>query len=354
MVTVLKHKNNERAKKLDMGRNTIIINGKVYDALSGLPVAAPDPVAPRKHAAISKPGRAFSDVGPSVSTKPLQAKGIKATAVHQTVKKSQTLHRDGVSAPAPQASSLRRKPQIGHVAKSPHITKFAKNVHSVEKKVAEPVEKTEKPVVSHVVTRAQKALAKPSAPERLSSRALKEKLIAERLAAVNTDTPNKSGEGARRSLFAGRPRLASMVTACFALVILGAYFTYLNMPNLSVRVAASQAGIAASFPDYRPDGYRFAGPVAFAPGQVSMTFKANGGNHTYTITEQSSSWDSRAVYDNLVAKASDGGYITNSQQGLTVYTYDNNAAWVNGGILYTIDGDAPLSNEQLLSIAGSL
>lgn len=334
-----------------MGRNTIIINGKVYDAVSGLPVAAPDPVAPQKRKIVTNPGHAFSDIGPSVAvrTAPAGRQGTKAASIHQTVKKSQTLRRDGVKAPMPESHSLRRKPQLGHVAKSPHISKFGTHAKPVEMKVSKKVE--EKPVVSHVVTRAQQTVAKPSAPERLSSRALKEKLIAERLAEVNTDAPTQK---VRRSLFSARPRLVSMLTACFALVILGAYLTYLNMPNLSVRVAASQAGIAATFPEYRPDGYRFAGPVAFAPGQVSMTFKANGGSHSYTITEQSSSWDSQAVYDNLVAKASDGGYITNSQQGLTVYTYDNNAAWVNGGILYTVDGDAPLSNEQLLNIAGSL
>lgn len=342
------------------GKNTIIINGKVYDALTGLPVAAPDPVAPKRKAMADVQRRAFSDIGPAIPVKPAQAAtrpSVKATNVHQTLKKSQTLRRDGVKAPIGQ-SNLRRKPQLGHVEKSPRITKFAKFASHPQplKPVAkEAALKTSAPAaISHTVTRAQATAARhQAAPERLSSRALKEKLIAERLAAVET-TQNKADKPARRSLFASRPRFASIVTACFALVILGGYLTYLNMPNLSVRVAASQAGIAASFPDYRPDGYRFDGPVAFAPGQVSISFKANGGNHSYTITEQSSSWDSQAVFDNLVAKASDGGYITNSQQGLTVYTFGNNAAWVNGGILYTIDGDAPLSNEQLLNIAGSL
>lgn len=340
-----------------MGRNTIIINGKVYDALSGLPAAAPDPITPKRSAPKS-PRHAFSDVGPAVPVKPIgqpkltRQQTLKANAVHQTLKKSQTLRRDGVKAPVSQSSDLRRKPQLGHVAKSPHITKFAASQQAA-KAPTHATQQTEKPVVSHIVTRAQQTVAKAAAPERLTSRALKEKLIAERLAAVDT-TPAGKEKGARQSLFTSKPRLASLITACFAFVVLGGYLTYLNMPNLSVRVAASQAGIAASFPDYRPDGYRFTGPVAYAPGQVSIAFKANGGNHGYTIKEQSSSWDSQAVYDNLVAKASDGGYITNSQQGLTVYTYGNKAAWVNGGILYTIDGDAPLSNEQLLGIAGSL
>lgn len=341
------------------GRNTIIINGKVYDALSGLPAAAPDPIAkpkPQHHGH----GRAFSDIGPAVSvnhhkvaTKP---QSPKAGTIHQTVKKSKTLRRDAVKAPVSQSSNLRRKPQPGHVATSPAISKFAP--HPQPLTPAAPAQQKTAAAVPHVVSRLQKLTAgrqlDVAAPERMTSRALKEKLIAERLASVDTTSAAKDDHRPRRKLFASRPRVASMITACFALIVLGGYLTYLNMPNLSVRVAASQAGIAASFPDYRPDGYRFDGPVAFAPGQVTIAFKANGGKHGYTVTEQSSSWDSQAVYDNLVAKQSGGGYITNSQQGLTIYTYSNSAAWVNGGILYTIDGDAPLSNEQLLNIAGSL
>lgn len=341
------------------GRNTIIINGKVYDALSGLPAAAPDPIAkpkPQHHG----PSRAFSDIGPAVSVNhhklPSKSLSPKAGTVHQTVKKSKTLRRDAVKAPVSQSTSLRRKPQPGHVATSPAISKFA--AHPQPLKHEAPNTAKASTVVPHAVTRLHQLAANRkqdvAAPERLTSRALKEKLISERLASVDTSSANKDEHRPRKKLFASRPRVASMVTACFALIVLGGYLTYLNMPNLSVRVAASQAGIAASFPDYRPDGYRFDGPVAFTPGQVTIAFKANGGNHGYTVTEQSSSWDSQAVYDNLVAKQSGGGYITNSQQGLTIYTFSNSAAWVNGGILYTIDGDAPLSNEQLLNIAGSL
>ena len=39
------------------------------------------------------------------------------------------------------------------------------------------------------------------------------------------------------------------------------------MPTLSVRVAASQAGIDASYPSYRPDGYALNGPVTYGDGR---------------------------------------------------------------------------------------
>jgi hypothetical protein len=84
-----------------------------------------------------------------------------------------------------------------------------------------------------------------------------------------------------------------------------------------------------------------------------LTFSANGGTSNYKINQQKSSWDSQAVLDNYVAAKTDT-YDVNDTQGLTVYTYGNNAAWVNHGVLYTISGNAPLKTEQVVKIATSL
>ena len=143
------------------------------------------------------------------------------------------------------------------------------------------------------------------------------------------------------------------MAASFAIMLLGGYLSYINMPHLSVRVAAAQAGISASYPSYVPDGYRFYGPVAFSDGKVTLDFAANGGTTNYQISQKKTSWDSQAVLDNFVA-AKTKDYAINSAGGLTVYTYGSNAAWVDRGILYTIDGDAPLAPTQILHIAQSL
>jgi hypothetical protein len=39
---------------------------------------------------------------------------------------------------------------------------------------------------------------------------------------------------------------------------------------------------------------------------------------------------------------------------LTIYTYADNAAWVNNGVLYTIKANTTLSNDQIQRIATSL
>lgn len=343
------------------GKQTLVINGKVYDAVSGLPVAAPEPSAPIARVAPTR--QAPPAVSTVVKPAPTIRKTLHAANAHHTTQKSSTLHRDFLKKPvAKTVGTARRKPAPGHVARSEAIQRFAAHPQPLRhvSTTKSPTVKLDITPVKHkpaaIVAKKHALVASVAAPApaKLSSRALKEHLIAERLAAVEPAATSQKPPKARRSLFAKQPRAINIMAVSLAVMILGGYLTYLNMPGLSVRVAAAQADVAASFPDYHPDGYRFDGPVAFAPGQVTINFKANGGTTGYTVTEQKSTWDSQAVYDNIVARVADDSYITNSQQGLTIYTYKGEAAWVNKGILYTVEGDAPLSNEQLLRIAASL
>jgi hypothetical protein len=334
------------------GKHTIVINGKLYDAVSGLPVAAPDGVM-RPTAAKPKPHKAFSDVGPSVAVNPKHttAKPVHhpAATVHRTAQKSQTLRRESLKRPAPtHVESVRRKPAVGHVAKSNMISKFAPH--------PQPRESAQSAPAKHVAAAPHSPasqVAKP-ATKSMSSRERKEKLIADRLAKIDHKRSDNNSSHTRRGLFSGHPRVSTVVVACFTLVLLGGYLTYLNMPNLSVRVAATQSGVAASFPQYRPDGYRFDGPIAYSPGEVVINFQSNSGSERFTIKQKTSHWDSQAVLDNYVIKKSNNQYITSSEGGLTIYTFDNKAAWVNKGIFYSIDGNAPLSSDQVLRIAASL
>jgi hypothetical protein len=146
----------------------------------------------------------------------------------------------------------------------------------------------------------------------------------------------------------------SIASGSLAVMLIGAYFTYLSMPSLSTRVAAAQAGINAGYPSYRPTGYSLSGPVAFNQGTVSMKFAANAGPGSYTLQQARSGWDSSAVLSNYVEPKVGDQYTTTATNGLTIYTYGTSAAWVNCGILYTISGDAPLSSEQVQRIATSL
>lgn len=350
------------------GKNVIFINGQHYDAVTGLPVDQPSvalkPAATRPVKMISDFGPATKKPAPVVKATPATPRHVTSVKeVHAAPQRSKTLRRDIVKRPAGTHEIIahrdNRQPIV--VGKSPAIRRFAS--HPLPRTSAEitpqapSVVATHKPVTIQpvAVQKVHALVEKKTAPapkaRAMSSRELKEHLIAQKLAEAKENKKEVKQSRIKKAL--AKPRVTSIVAASIALVVLGGYLTYLNMPNLSVRVAAAQAGIDASFPEYRPDGYHFNGPIAYAPGEVTMKFQSNGGNKGYEITQKSSSWDSQAVLDNYVAKQTDS-YLTYSEQGLTIYTYGSQAAWVNGGVLYTLEGNAPLSNEQVLRIAASM
>ena len=155
---------------------------------------------------------------------------------------------------------------------------------------------------------------------------------------------------------AARPwgRRLSIAGAMVALLAFGGYLTYHNMPAIATRMAAAQAGINASFPSYQPSGYSLAGGISQQQGSVLMKFAANAGPGTFTLTQSRSDWDSSAVLANYVLPSFGRNFATTTSRGLTIYSTHNAAAWVNGGILYTIKGNAPLSSEQVARIAASM
>jgi hypothetical protein len=305
---------------------TVTINGRVYDAVTGLPLetkAAPKPVV--------KPS-------PTKTTKHVEAK-----AVHASPERSHTLHRR-----AAKKSTLVKRPKPGQrmdISRSSKVARFAPHPVAADiKKVAETPDI--KPKTHPMVTR---AMAKTSQPQpSVTSKQVKEAAIAAALAKP-TVKPAKQ----KRFKFEWSRRF-TIVTAFFVVLILGALLTYFNMPSLSVGFASAQAGIKATYPEYRPDGYSLDQPVTFSDGEVTLKFASNSGSGDFTITQTRSSWDSSAVLDNVVKKANGDDYTTTQERGLTIYSYDSTAVWVNGGILYKIVSNAPLSGEQIRHIATSL
>lgn len=326
-------------------QKTITINGTVYDAHTGLPVQKQASAELSSHNTSTKVH--VTPSAPSVSRP-------DSHAIHQVTQKSQTLNRRIVKKTSAEATAAPTTKTTPVSQKSPAITKFAphpagaKATHKIMADIG-PVSHPLAQKANTVVAAKHHTAHQPAAPK--PSAVIKEEAIAEALDKAPSHAENSAKEVKRAKK---HPRLLSIASASIALLLLGGYFTYLNMPSLSVRVAAAQAGINASYPEYRPDGYSLHGPVAYNQNEVMMKFAANAGPQNFTITQAKSSWDSSAVLDNYVKQKAGDNYITYNERGLTIYTFDGNAAWVNGGILYTIDGDAPLSTDQIRRIATSM
>ncbi|MBI4101078.1 DUF4367 domain-containing protein [Candidatus Microgenomates bacterium] len=154
--------------------------------------------------------------------------------------------------------------------------------------------------------------------------------------------------------FKHRPRLATAAAAGLVVLILAVYVTYLNFPNIAVKMAASRAGVDAQMPGYVPAGYGFSGPITYSSGQLTIRFNSRSDDNYLLVTQKKSDWDPATLLEAYVLTRSKN-YLTFQENGLTIYVYNgNNAAWINNGIVYTIEGNTRLSSEQVLKMASSL
>ena len=339
-------------------KNYVVINGRAYNTITGMVMdnIKIEKSEIEKEQSISKRGTSVSNIH----------------AAH--VQKSNTLNRRHVK--MPQRTPLATKPQKARVDVKQHIAvkKFSTSIVSkpAPQKIA-----INRPAEAHPVTRrAQQrplsvntklrkerqplAMAMNNnplvavAPQKIEKPAtktahqLKNEAIEKALS--NEIISNKKAR--RRQKKGGALRWLNTFSVGFAVMLLGGYLTYLSMPNISIKMAAVQSGIDAKYPGYKPDGYALNGPIKFKSGEVSMKYAYADGSSEYTITQQKSGWNSSAVKEFFSEKHKNPN--TTMIDGLTIYSGGKEAAWVNGGILYQISGDANLSSSQIEKIATSL
>ncbi len=280
------------------------------------------------------------------------------------VQRSQTLNRRFVKKPAIQAHVAVNRQRATTITKHPNVHRFAPDV---VKKAAPPTKTPQvtasatkapatiipdipfTPTVSHHVAKTLVTQAAPAAT--LSSSELKDFLIQNQLdQPIDQKAQKKAEKSAAKFGTRRRFTRASLVTAALAFAVLGGYMTYINMPSLSVRVAASRAGIDTSSP-YTPNGYSLDGPVAYSPGHLTIKYKSNSGSAGYSISEQNTALSSQEAFNSLESGTS---HTTTDLDGITIYHYGDNASWVKNGVLYTLNGNALLSDDQIVKIVQSV
>lgn len=147
-------------------------------------------------------------------------------------------------------------------------------------------------------------------------------------------------------------RFVNITAGVGVLLVLIGFITYLNLPNIQLHVASFEAGFHASMPGYQPTGYALQGGVQEHGGTVSMHFVS--GDSSYTITQQSSNWDSQSLLDNTLALAGTHQVVERGGRIIYIYGKGANAAWVTGNVRYDITGNASLGSEELANIAASM
>lgn len=355
-----------------MAKKYVIINGRTYDNITGLPVDNSTIKEQLTHTTKKEET--------TQTAKSTKSRGVALSQTHKPLRqRTITLNRRHVKKPHVSRLSVENRSAKDRnlaIKKHQQIQKFAKT-SPAEKPVA--VKKStspDKPAQTHPVV--HRSIAKVNINHAAKTqRTIRNKrqiakmnnpLVAQKTAAIGMPKPakilkNEAIEAAlKKEIATQNPHRAkrtrsrfsywlSTASAGLAVMILGGYLTYLSMPNISIRIAAIQSGVDAKYPGYKPSGYALSGPISVKSGEVTMKFAYSGGHQNYTITQQKSDWDSSAVKESI---SGDNEPTITSVNGLTIFTNDNKTTWVNGGVLYQIDSKAPLSNEQIARIATSL
>lgn len=397
-------------------KTTIEINGRIYDAQTGKILAnspqsteakktlastntTPKPIA-NKNLRLQR-----GVVMDGVRRKPAQTTRTDTRTTHQPAQRSQTLHRKAVKKPAPQKSVpyvhstsanssstveksatgrgmlLKRVPDAKlhralQAKKSTLVSKFSKSpqsiapittvlpvqpapnqtIHASNHHAVHAVQKTTQHAPA-VVASAKVIQTSQTAQTQASD--TKKYVFEDRIKQANNHLlkPVKK-ESKRKRLIRNMkisPKIISGVTAAFALLLLGGFFAYQNVPSVSMRVAANKAGFNASLPSNIPAGYSFNGPVRVKDQVVSLEYGSNSDDRSFTITQRPTNWSSEALLTNYLLD-SQFRYQAYKDKGVTVYIYNgSNATWVDKGVWYSVNSaDGSLSSEQLLELAANI
>ena len=282
----------------------------------------------------------------------------RARMAQRRVASSTTLSRQYVRRPQMGASvigSVEKSPQIGRFSADFAVTSQSAQMQSDDQPMMPPEIHPLQNTVNAKMRSRQSQWQTSSA--RMSARELKEQAVQQALAA--TMTPEKTTAKKKTKKDFGKVHFGFgrvvLALSCAAVAVLAiVYFVNLNMPDISLKVAAMQTGINAAYPGYVPRDYAISS-ITSEDKKVTMEFKNNTSGDAFTLTEETSSWDSDALLNNYVKGSYRDNYTVIREQGLTIYISGSNATWVNGGVVYKIiTTNGSLTNKQIKSIATSL
>lgn len=392
-------------------KTTIEINGRIYDAKTGKVITAKADttanVATDSSKNTSSPNLQRGVVMDGVSkirpsdTSMMSAKtrpsANRPKANHATIKpqKSKTLIRKAVHKPAQKKEPttpvvhstsanmntrveksatgrgllLKRVPDVRlmrakHFKKSEKVQKFTPESHPKAKVTPE---LTVKPApvsnpISHATSLKTSApAAAPSiAPPVPSQTSKKTSVFEDWLYTANSHlqkpvTSSKKKRSIKIPSVRISPKIISVSAAAFAILLLGGFFAYQNVPAVSMRVAANEAGFMGKLPKSIPAGYAFDGPVQAEPANITLVYSSNSDDRQFVITQKPTNWSSEGLLTNYLVD-SKFRYQAYKDKGLTVYIYNgSNATWVDKGVWFSVKGDdGSLSAEQLLDIAANI
>ncbi len=297
-----------------------------------------------------------------------------SSASHRTLQKSTTLNRKFVKKPTSarviktsehEAMVAARRAAIAAEMNRQHILsirqKAANPTVTNKAKSSTPDEKpTRHPAQTIAINR---IAAQKTAPRQLTARELKDRAIARALAQVDKASDAQTtviqtqmdGSVKATKFFWKRKKLIFALSLSVISIAFLGFVVWQNLPEIISRVTAASSGIETGTPAYVPRDYYRDSIVSEQSGKITLSYANTKAGHSFTITEEKSSWNSAALLSNYVEPTWGEEYSIAHEQGLTIYIHGSNAAWVNGGIFYLIESpDNNLSITDLHDIAISI
>jgi hypothetical protein len=331
------------------------------------PAAAPKPAAALHNRA--KPSHVL-DLRPTPSSADTPATPVTHTTHTPAALPKSTAHERHI------AQFTDRFDRAKQFSRSPHVSRFADNLGHLTAQALTTTNLTpaelrptdEPPGLPHyapartpatgTLATSAPATSAPAASREMPHQAVAQHQAMARLAVPQSPppamhTPAPTAKPAYRPHLSLSPHAGRLAAISATVAILGGYVWLQNYPKLALQAASNRAGLTASLPGYVPSSYNLA-RTDTAPGLVTLRFTSPSLPDTLKIAQAKTAWDSSSLLDNYIIRNADD-YTTVQGQGLTIYLWGNNqAAWVNHGIWYSIEGATRLSREQILKIAYSL
>lgn len=365
-----------------MNKNYIILNGKRYNAVTGELIAPNTPVKAPSITAAPKPKKDrshHSSVTKLTPHKPKKSTTLMRHAVKKPsaknaapIKTVYPVARPANSAITPKklahavdASKIHRATQVQKSTKVHRFGAAPKMKAQVQPLTPKPAPKaghhttTPTPAPKRAATTPSRA---PSTTPYVASRApieakkkrasaqIKKQHLLEQ--ALKNAVSHEQPEHIVKKLSAPKRRLLSSFAVLGAVLVIGSFVMYLNRSSVELQVASVRAGFQASAPA-APVGYERQAASA-QDGKVAISFVSPQTNNHFTLTQESSGWDSQTLFDSIIA-SENTNYQAIQSHGRTIYVYDGDkAAWVDGGILYKVSGNAQLDSDQIISLATSM
>lgn len=164
-------------------------------------------------------------------------------------------------------------------------------------------------------------------------------------------TPVSKRSGWAR-LKSGQRRAVAFAAIGLLIILVSGFVFYQQKANIELQLADARAGINAGLPGYKPSGFSV-GDFTYKSGLVAINFNSERDGHYYKLIQTASNLNSEGLAEQL---STEGNYFeTLHKAGQTIYANTKGpaarAAWVSGGILYRIEGNASLSQDDILNIA---